>query len=849
MTDPSPGPNHGRAEQLQQLVDLLPGAQAAPRTALLAGEPGSGRGALVGQLKDQARDRLFLRWRFVSVDDGVASLLRLTAGCAGALSQGGEVAREAVSRLRTGLAEDDDERRSAWIGAFLDSIEGAQRTEEGGIQLQLPRDNPYWGLMEFLLALAGTVPVVLEMQQINAVTSPAFWIWFATLRREIARRELPVLWIFSTIDSPFGEQSDDPLPTPSGLLHAALTGAVDATVPLPPLEAGDVASLMEERYQPNRFPEELPGVLVAQTGGNLAHLEDLLNLLEGEEIVVWDEAEGFQLDGPLERVHLDELVPDAVPEPGDQDDGEMDPEARAALARSVLEVAALEGAVFTAGVIADTLGVERDTVDDLLDALPLLVEEARFQQAVQSWTYRFLRPVYREHFLSRPGSGPSPQARKMARALLDRYVPASSAYIPLAASLFGEIGQERQARNLLALAMGTDRLDLSRAAQEVVGLRGREDLPENLLRLLYAEPAERAVNGANAQLAGELIGALERWADDSGDASLTGYGKLLRSRLAMRERDLPAAVGHAEAALESFGDDPVRRGETLNQLAMLAIHQRDPKAARRYVEQAGKASTIPPVKATSLFVRGILRRGERKASGAAESFGEAARLAMTAGNPLLSLEARLNQGEMMMVAGRGKTALDPLRQARELATAMRVKPLERSATTLLAQAEAANGDPKEAFDLARDALALGQELNMTAYLAADHYHCGVFGLAAGDTAAGRVHLDASVKALGDGDSPLAKEVFFHLGQLQLVEGTLGDARESLTRSREVAQAVNDPTRAARALQALGMVEEKSGEIDRAKELYREAMEEMTSPALQKEREAIRRHLGEIEGGS
>ena len=360
MTDPSPRPDHGRDEQLQQLVDLLPGAQEAPRTALLVGEPGSGRGALVSQLKDQAKDRLFLRWRFVSIDDGVASLLRLTAGCAGALSQGGEVGREAMGRLRTGLAEDDDERRSAWIGAFLDSIEGARRTEEGGIQLQLPRDNPYWGLLEFLLALAGTVPVVLEMQQINAVTSPAFWTWFATLRREIARRELPVLWIFSTIDSPFGEQSDDPLPTPSGLLHAALTGAVDATVPLPPLGADDVASLVEERYQPNRFPEGLPGVLAAQTGGNLAQLEDLLNLLEGEEIVVWDEAEGFQLDGPLERVHLDELVPDAIPESGDEDDGgDMDPEARAALARSVLEVAALKSErgipVMQTGRVAEVL--------------------------------------------------------------------------------------------------------------------------------------------------------------------------------------------------------------------------------------------------------------------------------------------------------------------------------------------------------------------------------------------------------------------------------------------------------------------------------------------------------------
>ncbi len=848
MSDPTTTPLFGRDEQLDQLLELLPAAQGAPQTALLVGDPGSGRGALVAKLQEQAGDRLFLRWRFVSVDDGVACLLRLTAGCAGTLSRGGEVAREAASRLRSGLAEDDDERRSAWIGAFLDSVEGAKRTADGGIQLQLPKDNPYWGLLEFLLALAGTVPVTFEMQQINAVTSPAFWTWFAALRREVARRDLPVLWVFSMIDSPFGEAADDPLPTPSGLVLRALSGAVDATVELPPLTTAEVAAWLEERYQPHRFPDEMAGILTDQTGGNLALLEDLVGLLEAEEIVVWDEAEGFQLQGSPEQLHLDELVPPAVPE-GGEDDGDVDPQERADLARTVLEVGALEGPVFTAGVIADTLGVDRDTVDDILDELPALVEEGKFQQAVQSWSYRFVRPVFREHFLRGEGSKkPSPHARKMARALLDRFVPASPAYIPLAASLFGQIGQERQARNLLALAMGTDRLDLSRAAQEIVAKHGREGLPANLLRLLYAEPAERAVNGAQAPLAGELIGALERWAEESSDASLTGYSQLLRSRLAMRERDLEAAADHAEKALESFGDDPVRRGETLNQLAMLAIHRRDPKAARSYVDQASKASTIPPVKATSLFVRGILRRGERKASSAADSFGEAARLAMTAGNPLLSLEARLNQGEMMMMAGRGKTALDPLRQARELAAAMRVKPLERSATTLLAQAEAANGDPKEAFDLARDALALGQELGMAAYLAADHYHCGVFGLAAGDAAAGRKHLDQAVQSLQDPDSPLAKEIHFHLGQLQLVEGTLGDARDSLTRSRELAQKGNDPTRAARALQALGMVAEKGGDLDGARALYREAMAEMTTPALQKEREAIRRHLEEMAGG-
>lgn len=136
---------------------------------------------------------------------------------------------------------------------------------------------------------------------------------------------------------------------------------------------------------------------------------------------------------------------------------------------------------------------------------------------------------------------------------------------------------------------------------------------------------------------------------------------------------------------------------------------------------------------------------------------------------------------------------------------------------------------------------------MAAYAAADNYHCGLFGLAAGETADARKHFQTAAAALTDTESPLSKEIHFHLGQLQLMEGALADARTSLTRSREIAQTVGDDPRAARALQVLGMVAEKEGDLDKAREIYREAIEEMGTPALQKERDAIRKHLGEIEG--
>ncbi len=134
-------------------------------------------------------------------------------------------------------------------------------------------------------------------------------------------------------------------------------------------------------------------------------------------------------------------------------------------------------------------------------------------------------------------------------------------------------------------------------------------------------------------------------------------------------------------------------------------------------------------------------------------------------------------------------------------------------------------------------------------VAADEYHCGLFGLAAGETVEARKHLDRALAAVAQADGPLAKEIHFHRGQLQLVEGDLGAARTSLTRTREIAVATGDPVRAARALQALGMVDDKAGDREAALGLYREAVGEMGIPSLQKEREAIQRRIADIEGES
>jgi tetratricopeptide (TPR) repeat protein len=847
MTEVSQRPFVGRVEALQTLSGLLPAPGDGPRAVLLAGGEGSGRTRLASQLEQDLGERLVIRWRFEDTDDGVAALLRLHGGLAASLARGGERAREMAAGVRA--AQGRDPRLDTWIQQFLDQLEAGQRDDQGGLQIRLPKDNPYWGLLGLLLEIPRQVPTVLVFHQVNAVCSPAFWTWLGLLWREVQRRELPVLWVLSTTESPYGDGADDPLPTPSGMLMQLLDGKVDATVGLEPLTEEEVQELLDESYRPHEFPEGFASHLRRLTDGDPALLTDLLDLLEGEEVVVWGQSDGFTLTRSLAELTLEELVP--APDPGPGEDEDLDPAQRSEWAETALYAASQVGERFTASAVARAMGVEQDIVDDILDDLPQLVTEQNFHEPVGTWIYSFNRPLYRRRLAQ-----VSPRLRKkvrslpgkMARVLLETHVPAAYTFIPDAARLLVAGGQARRARNLLSLAMGTDRIDLSRFAMEMVDLEGGDELWPGLMRLLHAEPAERACASAQTELANEMIDRLQRWAERSDDAGLRAYTSLLRSRMALRERDMETARTHAEAALEGFQacGESVREGETLNQLAILALHGGDPRAAKEYVDQATRAANIPPVKAHAMFIRGLLRKGQRKLSAAAESFGEAARLAGDSGNPLLGVEARINQGELWIAQARPKSALTPLREARATAQAMQARLLERAAASLLAQAEAATGNAKEAYDLARDALELNRHLNLDRILAADLYHCGLFAAGAQDPGAARTYLEQARGAALEDDIPLRKEICFHLGQMHMVAGELDDADRSLGEALELANKLGDGSRVARILQAQGMVQEKRGDVPAATALYREAMEAMTHPGQQREKEAIRRHLAEIE---
>ena len=87
-----------------------------------------------------------------------------------------------------------------------------------------------------------------------------------------------------------------------------------------PLSAEEVTEFVADTYRPNDFPAELAGLLHKMSGGHPDTLHELVDALEEDETITWDD-DGYSLSD-IEDVDLDVLVPMALEDlEGDDDDG------------------------------------------------------------------------------------------------------------------------------------------------------------------------------------------------------------------------------------------------------------------------------------------------------------------------------------------------------------------------------------------------------------------------------------------------------------------------------------------------------------------------------------------------
>jgi len=849
-------PYLARPEVLDPLRAAWKDSNSGPQRVLLAGKHGSGRRTAVGQLgqslvEDEERFCL-VRVPFEAADDGVRCLMRVFGAFIASMGRGAGFDTPPADLLESTAGNTDDQRVSAWLSTMAKNVRAMSQQQAGGdFKVELPRDNPYMGLLYALDVVAPRAHWVIELSGVGNCTSPAFWTFFTALLGRANSRNWKILFVASPGANLYGEGAteDRDRPGPQTFLRSLFEGA--HVVDVPDWTVDQTAEFLGDCYRPNNFPEGLAAAVHAIAQGEASLTHDLLDILEDDDTI--SETDGTYSLSSLDDVDLEVVIPMVIEANDDADDDEADDDSSSLEEKyeQILHVASFEGPIFSASAIRSVLGANEDTIDDALDAMEHLVEEAEYHQNLGTWTYRFIHPLYRRYYRQTPPGPFEGKADSIGKALgtvmLQAYAPAAFEYVCRAAGLLSEAGDSSGARNLLGMAMGSERIELMDFAIEITQRFEDSLWPANLQRFLFSSLADRFANAASPEEAEKRLVAFRDWAIAAEDTASVAYTHLLRCRLAIRAGEFAKAKAAAEAALGSFeaAGESTRVGETLNQLAMICLNQNDPKGAETFVKRAQKATTIPSVKAHSQYILGLLLKRTGQIPQAATCFGGATKLATEGGQLGLALEAMLNHGECGIMLGQAKELGPMLERALEMSRAMRSPARERAAARLLCQAEAARGNGAGAFEMARHALELTRELEPEGNPAVDLYHCGLFAVLSGKAQEGLDFLTDARKAAEEaGNQPLLSEILFNLGQVKIGSGDWGPARGALEQSLAIVRTLKQKPREVRILEALGIALSGAGEHREAVRKFEEASKKAIGPEAKDFRKGLRKRIAE-----
>ena len=854
MTQRSDRPTVGNKASVDALKRVYDASWEGPRAAIIDGAPGSGRRTLVRSLLqdlDEGEQRpTYVRMHVDPTDDGIRSMLKAYGAVVTGLGRSHGFDTD-VATLLDGVAEStDDNRVNLWLVQLATSVRELTGAAAGTqFQFHVPADNPWLAMLHAFDVVGPRTRWIIDLGDLGACISPAMWVFLSALVGRARARNWKVLFVLSGGPNTYGEKPSARQPGPRRFLSELFSDA--ETVGLEPLRLTDVAQLLSDTYRPNSFPEGLAEALHGIAKGHPETLHEVLDALEEDETILWDDS-GYALSD-LDDVDIDVLVPMALERDDEEEeeeeedaDVELDPE----LMEKVLYVGALEGKQFTASLIRTVLGADEDAVDDSLDAMPHVVEEGDYHQVLGTWTYRFRYEFYRQWYLDNPPESLKNKGDDLRRALgkvmLQSYAPASFEYIPTAARMFSEGDDAQGARTVMAMALGADRVEIIKFSMELSERFGDSPWPSGLLRLIFGNFADRMVNGAQPDAAQQAVEEVRAWAVKAGDVESAAYTRLLECRVRIRQGNWEEAKRQGEMALQAFREvkETTRAGETLNQLAMIALNMGDSDAALRYVKEAGKESTIPPVKAHSLYIGGLLDRASRRLPGAEKAFQRAAKLATEAGNLVLALESMINHADAVVAQGRGADVADELERALEMSRALQAPQRERLAARLMCQAEAARGNGEAAFEMAKHALELTQELGGDA--ANEHidlYHCGIFAVMAGKQAEALDYLGSARSAVEKlQNKGLLSEILYNMGQIKVAQGDVDGGKADLDQALGIVRAAGDAGRELRVMEGQGNILSVTGDHAGAIELFQQVLDRAKGPQAKQLRKQLRQRI-------
>ncbi len=837
-----------RASDLDALRRIWGEAREGKAQTLRLQAPfGGGRRALSAEFlrRLQAEQDDVIVWRVACLDqeNGLQWLVRMYGSLMATLTRD-TLRRGKVEMVLNAQLPSQPQRVQGWYQQFIAAMkESKTDTETGQVQLRMPQDNPLLGLVEVVVAIARKIPMVLELQNPAAVNSLALAMFCEGVHAEGRGTGAKLLQV--VFDEPESETTKSLFPMP--LLDFFERRKEEIAVHrIEPWGADEVSAYLDSKGLKANAAR-----LAQIAGGRPGFVAELVDLLQ----------ERGQLEGDLEGVSFATLVPLAVDEDeleipeGEPKEGERKHAGPEEIGR-VTYLAALLGAAFPSNLVADMGGYDRDSIDDLLDAMGDLFEEVQFSQELGTWVYRFKRGSYREGVLERNAGEEGAELARRVGLFMERYlVPRGYGFVVKTARIYAEHGAPNRASVMRAMALTQDHADVWGLAYDFTRYFDELKYPEPLLRTVYMNLLEHLASAGNLQVADRVQNEVTEWASKKDDRELTAWLLFNGSKIDLRRQDLFRARDRANDAIKLYAalENRAKVAEIRNHLGAVELQDGNLNAALEHANAAeemarvktedGQTGVLPGILATSEQIRGIVARRQGRLDEAIERFRRANEVAGTTGIAMLALDAGLSYGEALMAARQVEKGRDALERVLGIARALRNPVRERQASELLAQAEGALRHFDKALPLALRTLELTKSLRFDQALPVDLYNVGFYYFASNKPTEALSYFRQSEERVGAlGKHPIVKELAYFKGIAHIQAGQMEEAKRTLTNGLKLFQELKDWRRMCSALEHLSAIEQRAGRMDVAKRLLNDAMNFAAQGDLKEERKNLKKKL-------
>lgn len=811
---------------------------------------GGGRRAVVNELVRELAtggdDPLI--WRFAGNDqeNGVQWLIRLYGSLVAQVASD-VLRRGKVEMILNGQLPSQTKRVQGWFENFVSTIkESKPDPATGQMQLRIPQDNPLIGLVEIAAGISRKMPILLDLQGAYGAHTVLVAQFLETLFDETRAAGGKLLVIAHDEIPSEVSASSHPLPLlnfyerRADILHSQ---------PIAPWGADETARLLESRGLTSDA-----GRIAEIASGRPGYILELIDILEERGELGADlSATTMASLVPMTVDEADLEVPEAPPAEGERAHATKDDAGR------IVFLAALLGHVFPSALLAEMGGFDRESVDDLIDAMEDLFEEVQFSDQMGTWIYRFKRGSWREGVLAQNESDEGHQLARNVGVFMERFlVPRGFGFMVRTCRIYAEHGAHQRAAAMRAIALSNDAPDVWGMAYETIKYFDEVQWPDQIRRTVYTTLLDHLAGGGNLQAAERVHTEVTEWATEKEDRELLAWLLFNGSKLDARRQDFYRARDRARDALKLFEglDNKPRMAEIEGHIASIELADGNPAAAVEAVDRAlvlasrdgddGRKIVLPGVLAQAEMVRGVVARRSGEIDKAIDHFRRANEVAGTTGLGPQALDAGLALGEALLAKRDIEKSRDVLRRLLTACRQIGALPRERAAAELLAQAEGAARNFEGALQLAQRVLQISQQLRMEHALAVDLYNVGFFHLTMNKgTEALPFFKQAEAQLKGNDTHPILKDLYYYSGLANLQAGHLEDARSALRRSIKPLQAAREVPKIVSALDQLAAIEHRGGNTAAAKKLLEDAIGLARDNNMKEQRKALKKRLDAI----